>query len=296
MAGKEAPEVLAGLTLGKIMSEQALDRVWNFCGQAAISGGAGRRLMQAERAAYAEVVGVEQAVVHLDFFALNPEVGDPVLAATIGASRDVQLEVLVESGKALIQLLDQPSRERLRFGDGELAELGAAARDCSSREGRTADLQSDVIQLFCKRLGIERRDVHHQHVLHVGRAEFAAGKTLSQIRGCLHLVRIDSAAQRNRTDITQPGLLLGVNSDVIAIDVVRRMFFRSGIESEADAILQFGEKAFGGPSVAQEEEFEASALAMLAQNLGIAEELGDALDHRHDLIPANERVEAGAEI
>src|SRR5438045_4002265 len=134
VASKEAPEVLAGFSLGKVMSEQTLYRVWNFRGQAAISGGPGRGLMHAERAAHAEVVGVEQAVVHFDLLALDPEVGDPVLAATIGASRDVQLEVLVESGKALIQLLDQPARESLGFGYSELAELGTAARDGAARE------------------------------------------------------------------------------------------------------------------------------------------------------------------
>lgn len=134
VASKEAPEVLAGFALGKVMSEQTLDRVGNFSRQAAISGGPRGRLMQAQRTSNAEVVGVEQAVVHFDLLALDPEVGDPVLAATIGASRDVQLEVLVESGKALIQLLDQPARESLGFGYSELAELGTAARDGAARE------------------------------------------------------------------------------------------------------------------------------------------------------------------
>ena len=60
--------------------------------------------------------------------------------------------------------------------------------------------------------------------------------------------------------------------------------------------LQFGEKAFGGPAVAQEEKFQASAFAMLAQDLGIAEELGNALDDRHNLIPADESVQPSAEI
>ena len=48
--------------------------------------------------------------------------------------------------------------------------------------------------------------------------------------------------------------------------------------------------------MAQEEKLQASALAMFAENLGIAEEFGNALDDRHDLIPADERVEARTEI
>ena len=97
-------------------------------------------------------------------------------------------------------------------------------------EGGAADPQSDGIELFRQRLGVERRNVHDQQVLHVGGAEFAAGKALGEIGGCLHLVRGDAAAQHNRTDVAEARLLLGVNSDVIAINVVRRMFFGSGIE------------------------------------------------------------------
>src|SRR6476661_7950958 len=74
VASKETAQVLAGFALCKIMSQQALNRVGNFRGRAAISSRSRRGLMHAERAAHAEVVGVEQAVVHLDLFALDPEV------------------------------------------------------------------------------------------------------------------------------------------------------------------------------------------------------------------------------
>src|SRR5436853_5434945 len=70
VASKEAPEVLAGFALGKIMSEQPLDRVGNVRGEAAISSGPRGCLMQAQRTSNAEVVGVEQAVVHFDLLAL----------------------------------------------------------------------------------------------------------------------------------------------------------------------------------------------------------------------------------
>ena len=86
-----------------------------------------------------------------------------------------------------------------------------------------------------------------------------------------------------------------MNSYVIAIHIVRGMFFRGGIERETDSILQFGEKTFGGPAVAQKQEFQASALAMLAKDLGVAEELSDAPDYRHHLIPADECLEASAD-
>ena len=147
-----------------------------------------------------------------------------------------------------------------------------------------------------QRFGIDRGDVDDQQVLHVGGAQFAAGKTLGEIRGRLHLLGRNSPAQRHRSHIRQTGLLLRVNSDVIAIDVIRRMLFDSRIELESDALLQFAEKTFGGPSMPQEEKFQPRSFAMFAQHVGIAEQLSNAFDHRQNLIPANKCVQARPKI
>jgi hypothetical protein len=82
-----------------------------------------------------------------------------------------------------------------------------------------------------------------------------------------------------------------VNANVVAINVVGRMLFDRGIELESDAVLQFAEKAVGGPAVAQEEKFQAGALAMFAQNIGIAKQFRNPFDHRQNLIPAYERIQ-----
>ena len=58
-----------------------------------------------------------------------------------------------------------------------------------------------------------------------------------------------------------------MNADVVAINIVGRMLFDGGIELESDALLQFAEKTIGGPAMAQEEKFQARALAVLAQEL-----------------------------
>ena len=50
------------------------------------------------------------------------------------------------------------------------------------------------------------------------------------------------------------GLGLGIGS----------LFFGCKIQFEADSILQFIQEALGSPSMAQEEEFQASAFAMFA--------------------------------
>ncbi len=54
--------------------------------------------MQTERPAHAEVVGVDHAVVNLDLLALDADVGNPVLSATVGASGHVQFQMLIETG------------------------------------------------------------------------------------------------------------------------------------------------------------------------------------------------------
>src|SRR6266550_1283062 len=87
-----------------------------------------------------------------------------------------------------------------------------------------------------------------------------------------------------------------MNADMVTVNIVRRTLFKRWIELESDAVLQFAEKTISSPSVPQEEELQARALAVFAQDVGVAEEFGHALDHRHNLIPADERVQARAEI
>ena len=141
-----------------------------------------------------------------------------------------------------------------------------------------------------------RGNIHDQQVLHVGGAQFAAGKALGEIGSGLHLIGSDAAAQHHRSHVGEAGLLLRMNADVIAVNIVGRMLFDRGIELESDALLQFAEKTLGGPSMTQEEKFQAGALAMFAQNIGIAEQFGNALDHRQDLIPAHKCIQPRAEI
>src|SRR4030095_8291537 len=86
--------------------------------------GAGRGLMAADRAAHAEVVSVHERAVDLDLLALEAEVGDPVLPAAVRAAGDVDPEMLLEPGQALLERLDEAAGEALRLGERQLAELG----------------------------------------------------------------------------------------------------------------------------------------------------------------------------
>ena len=57
--------------------------------------------MQAERAAQAEVVRIQHAIADFDLLALDANVCNPVLAATVRASGDVKFQVLLETRQSL---------------------------------------------------------------------------------------------------------------------------------------------------------------------------------------------------
>ena len=101
---------------------------------AAIADRASDCSVLADRAAKAEVEGIRKLAVVLYFFAFDADVGDPMLAATVGATGDVELELLIEGGEALIEFVDEPAGESLGFRDGQLAELRAGAGDCAAPE------------------------------------------------------------------------------------------------------------------------------------------------------------------
>src|SRR5258708_4743034 len=103
MPRKELTQVLVGLTHGEILPEQSFDRIRNLSRRAAISHGPRRRLMQTESSAKAEVIGIDDASVDFHLLAINSNVGNPVLSATVRASSNVQLQVLIETRQTLFQ-------------------------------------------------------------------------------------------------------------------------------------------------------------------------------------------------
>src|SRR5713101_3645818 len=171
--GKELTQVLVGpvgLTHGEILPEQSLDRFRNLSRKAAISNGPRGRLMQAERSAQAEVIGIDETPVDFHLLAINANVGNPVLSATVRASGNVQLQVLIKARQTLFQFFHQPAGEALGLGDRQLAEFRAAARDSASTEGRPANSQAKRVQLLGQVLSVKPGNVHDEQVLHVGRA------------------------------------------------------------------------------------------------------------------------------
>src|SRR5689334_5820493 len=127
MPGKKVAEVLSGVPLFQIAGQQALNGVRHFTGRAAISNWPAKARTLAHGPAQAEIIGVLDAPVDLELLAFQADIGNAVLAATVRAAGDIELQLLVKRRQALLQLFHQPSRKGLRLSDGEFAELAAGA-------------------------------------------------------------------------------------------------------------------------------------------------------------------------
>jgi hypothetical protein len=82
----------------EIVLQQALDRFGHQRCRAAIAHGASHIGVLTDGSAEAEIIGVGEFAVVLDLFAFDADVGDPMLAATVGAAGDVEAKLLVELG------------------------------------------------------------------------------------------------------------------------------------------------------------------------------------------------------
>jgi hypothetical protein len=98
MSLQEFPEVLARFPKLLELGQEALNSVRHFAGVTTKTNRARKRLKLANSSANAEVVSVSHAAIHLQLLALNANVRNPVLATTVGATGDVELQLIVESG------------------------------------------------------------------------------------------------------------------------------------------------------------------------------------------------------
>ena len=135
VAGQEILQRLGAAALLMEVGQEARDGAGDIGRGATIANGAGDGSNLADAAADAEVVGVHHFAVDFNFFAFEADVGDPVLAARVGAAGDVQLDVFLVAGEALVELFGEPARVRFGFGEREFAEFGAGAGDRAANEG-----------------------------------------------------------------------------------------------------------------------------------------------------------------
>ncbi len=297
-AGEVGAEVFAFGAGGEVAVEEAFDGGGAvFCGGtvAQRTGGAG---VFAYGSADAEVEGVDEGSVLLDLFAFEADVGDPVLAAGVGAAGDVELDLLVEAGEAVFHLGDEPLVEALGLGDGEFAELCAGAGDGSAPEGGDVHLEAEGVELDDERGGLAVGDVGDEDVLHDGGAELAVAVLVGEVGELDELFATETSVEDGGSDDGEAGLLLGGDTDVVAVDVVGDYVGGGGVGVElvAELGLDGFEHGLGGPAVAHEEVLDTGAGAVFAEGVLLAEGADDGEDDVQSLILPDEGRDADGDV
>ena len=73
-----------------------------------------------------------------------------MLAATVRATGDVEFQILIKSGQALIEFLHQPPREAFGFSDREFAELVPEHATTPRKKGEPATGNSMAASSFAR--------------------------------------------------------------------------------------------------------------------------------------------------
>ena len=234
--------------------------------------------------------------VGLDFLALDADVGDPVLAAGIGAAGDVETELFLIVGEAVFEFLGKPAGKRFGFGEREFAEFGAGAGNGAANESRRFNGKASGVEFGNDGGNVDFGNVDEEEILHEGVADVAIAIALGEIGGKVELRGSDAAANDGGADGEEAGLLLRDDAEMVAVDLRGRLDGFGGSERKIEAGLQGGEEGVGGPAMFEEEEFEASLFAGLAEDFAFAEEFSDGADDRDNLIPRDESVDGDGEM
>src|SRR5208337_1620495 len=83
-------------------------------------------------------------------------------------------------------------------------------------------------------------DVDEEEILHGRGAEMAVGETIGQVGGLAELLRSDAATNYGGADGIEAGLLLGLDTQVIAMNVRGKVFGFGGIEFVAETPFDGG--------------------------------------------------------
>src|SRR5260221_1469073 len=87
-----------------------------------------------------------------------------------------------------------------------------------------------------------------------------------------------------------------MNSDVIAMNVGGNFFRFPRIEPKSDGAIQFGQKAFGGPTMLEEEILQPRLFPALAQDIAGAKDFRHAARHFYHLVLANKDVQLQSDV
>src|SRR6185437_7560273 len=173
VARKVGAEIFTRLTIGEIGLEQALDGIRHvFCSRTVAERARGTSVL-ANGPTNAELEGINQLAVLLDLLAFKTDIGDPVLAAAVGAAGDVQLDLLIEARKTVFHLADHPLCKSFSFGNGKLAELGAGAGNRAAPERGDVHLEAKRIEFDDQSRSLLVGHVDDDDVLHDGGTKLA---------------------------------------------------------------------------------------------------------------------------
>src|SRR5271165_533427 len=254
MPAEELTKVFIRISRQQVAFQQSFYGVRHVEGRAAVSNRTSDGLMFANCSSNAKVVSVDKLAVVLDLLAFQADVGDPVLAATVGAPGDVQLQVLLEARQSLIEFFGQPAAKRFGLSDCEFAKFGSGAGDDAAPEGGAFGRQFCELQLSREFGCIALADIDEEQVLRVRRAQFAPAITFGQLSRCPQLSGRNPSPQHGSSHVVVPRLLLPVHSHVIAVDIIGSLVRNSRSQLESEPCFQLGEKFFGGPPVLEEKE------------------------------------------
>ncbi len=84
-------------------------------------------------------------------------------------------------------------------------------------------MQSGRLQAKSYSRGACARHVHNHQVLRVSRTKLAVSVTLSQIGRRAQLMRVDTSAQHCRANVVETGLLLPMDTNMVAEYIVGRL-------------------------------------------------------------------------
>src|SRR6185437_13716936 len=112
----------------------------------------------------------------------------------------------------------------------------------------------------------------------------------------LQLLAGHAPAQHRGSHISQAGLTLGMNADMIAKVLVGNLLRDARRHAERDARLHLFEEPFRVPALAQKKVFEAGAVTASPQHHLIAEDFGDSLSRGRHLLGRKESVKTNSEV
>src|SRR5579864_1563095 len=254
MPREESAQIFTRLAALVEPGEQPLDSIRNLGSGAAVANRPRDRRKLPDASANAEVIRIHHAAIHFDFFALDADISDPMLPATIRAAGDIEPQLLLEIGEALFKLLRKPSRKALRLGKRELAKLRTRAGHGSTREDRGLHREGSNTKFVRHRGRVALWHVDDQQVLHGCGSNVSVGVAIGQIRGSAQLLRSDASSQYGSANVDKTTLLLRVNADVVTVNIHGNIFRFGGIKRKSNLSLQLIQKAVGRPALLQKQK------------------------------------------